>query len=98
MSGINAPLPTDPRIEQRVEAETKEAPASPKRGGMGGQVWWRHALAVVALIWALFPILFIYSAATNPSGTLNTASLMPQGFSTVNFEALFNDASRPFWT
>jgi arabinogalactan oligomer/maltooligosaccharide transport system permease protein len=98
MSGINAPLPTDPRIEQRVEAETKEAPASPKRGGMGGQVWWRHALAVVALIWALFPILFIYSAATNPSGTLNTASLMPQGFSTVNFEALFNDVSRPFWT
>ena len=98
MSGINAPLPTDPRIEHRVEAETKETPASPKRAGMGGQVWWRHALAVVALIWALFPILFIYSAATNPSGTLNTASLMPQGFSTVNFEALFNDESRPFWT
>lgn len=99
MSGINAPVPADPRIEQRLEAETKETvPASPKRGGMGGKVWWRHALAVVALIWALFPILFIYSAATNPSGTLNTASLLPSGFSTVNFEALFNDASRPFWT
>ena len=99
MSGINAPVPADPRIEQRLEAETKETtPASPKRGGMGGQVWWRHALAVVALFWALFPILFIYSAATNPSGTLNTASLLPSGFSTVNFEALFNDASRPFWT
>ncbi|HET8988826.1 MAG TPA: sugar ABC transporter permease [Humibacillus sp.] len=99
MSAVNAPVPADPRLEHRLEAETGEpTPASPKRRGLGGRVWWRHALGLVALAWALFPILFIWSAATNPSGTLNTASLWPSGFSTVNFEALFNDASRPYWT
>ena len=93
-----APVPADPRLDQRLEAETHEPPASPKRPGIGGHVWWRHALGILALIWALFPIMFIYSAATNPSGTLNTASLFPSGFSTANFQALFNDESRPFWT
>jgi arabinogalactan oligomer / maltooligosaccharide transport system permease protein len=99
MSTLNAPLPADPRLDARVEQQTgTPTPASPKRKGFGGSVWWRHALGVLALMWALFPILFIYSAATNPSGTLNTASLWPSGFSTANFTALFNDSSRPFWS
>ncbi|GAB3871703.1 sugar ABC transporter permease [Terrabacter terrigena] len=99
MSTVNAPVPTDPRLDTRVEAETgRSTPASPRRSGLGGSVWWRHLLGLVALAWALFPILFIWSAATNPSGTLNTASLWPSGFSTANFEALFSDSSRPFWS
>ena len=99
MATVNAPVPADPRMDTRIAEETgASTPASPKRGGLGGSVWWRHALGILALMWALFPILFIYSAATNPSGTLNTASLWPSGFSTKNFTDLFNDSSRPFWT
>ena len=99
MATVNAPVPADPRMDSRVADETREpTPASPKRRGLGGSVWWRHALGILALMWALFPILFIYSAATNPSGTLNTASLWPSDFSTKNFTDLFNDSSRPFWT
>src|SRR6476659_1173902 len=99
MATVNAPVPADPRMDTRITEETGEPrPASPKRGGLGGSVWWRHALGILALMWALFPILFIYSAATNPSGTLNTASLWPSGFSTKNFTDLFSDSSRPFWT
>ncbi len=91
MSNVNAPA--------RVGKATSDPSATAeKRGGLGGSVWWRHALAILALVWALFPILFIYSAATNPSGTLNTASLLPSGFSTNNFSALFNDAARPYWS
>jgi arabinogalactan oligomer / maltooligosaccharide transport system permease protein len=98
MSTLNAPVPADPHLTD-IEAEpSRRTPVSPKRKGLGGQVWWRHALGILALAWAIFPILFIYSAATNPSGTLNTASLLPSGFSTVNFQALFNDESRPYWT
>jgi arabinogalactan oligomer / maltooligosaccharide transport system permease protein len=98
MSTLNAPVPADPHLAA-VDAEApSRTPSSPKRKGLGGQVWWRHALGILALAWAIFPILFIYSAATNPSGTLNTASLLPSGFSTVNFQALFNDESRPYWT
>ena len=77
MSTLNAPVPADPHLTD-IEAEpSRRTPVSPKRKGLGGQVWWRHALGILALAWAIFPILFIYSAATNPSGTLNTASLLP---------------------
>jgi len=61
-------------------------------------MWWRHGLAVVALIWSLFPIVFIVSAAINPSGTLNTAELLPNDMSMTNFDALFNDPVRPYLT
>lgn len=95
-----APIPADPNVEKRISATTGQppAPTAARARGIGNQVWWRHALGVLALVWALFPLVFIFSAATNPSGTLNTASLLPKTFSTANFEALFNDSARPYWT
>jgi arabinogalactan oligomer/maltooligosaccharide transport system permease protein len=63
-----------------------------------GRVWWRHTLGVLALVWALFPIVFIYSAATNAAGTLNSASLLPSGFSLANLDQLLNDPARPYAT
>ncbi|GAA6527403.1 sugar ABC transporter permease [Intrasporangium sp. DVR] len=98
MSTVNAPVPTDPRLETRVEAAVGRHSETPDRGGLGGRVWWRHLLGILALVWALFPIVFIYSAATNPSGTLNTASLLPSGFSLSNFDKLFSDPARPYWS
>jgi arabinogalactan oligomer/maltooligosaccharide transport system permease protein len=99
MSTVNAPIPADAGVAARIEGVTQEpAPRSAERGGQGGRVWWRHALGLLALAWALFPILFIYSAATNPSGTLNTADLLPSGFSLENFDKLFSDPARPYWS
>jgi arabinogalactan oligomer/maltooligosaccharide transport system permease protein len=68
----------------------------PRRRPRGGGVWWRHALGILALVWSLFPILFIVSAALNPAGTLNTASLVPSSASLANFDTLFADGSRPY--
>lgn len=81
---------------ERVEAGSVAAQqrVAPRRPGSG--VWWRHLLAVVAIVWALFPIVFIVSAAINPSGTLNTAELLPTRMSWSNFDALFNDPARPY--
>lgn len=61
----------------------------------GGQ-WWRHVLALVAVFWALFPIIFIVSAALNPAGTLSTSRLLPNSFSFANFEKLFNSPEWPY--
>jgi arabinogalactan oligomer/maltooligosaccharide transport system permease protein len=84
---------TGVRKAEAVEVATRRA-----RGPRpGGGVWWRHALAVLAIIWALFPIVFIVSAALNPAGTLNTAELLPSSASWTNFDALFNDAARPYF-
>lgn len=78
-------------------AHAVERVSPPRRSASHG-MWWRHGLAILALIWALFPIVFILSAAINPSGTLNTAELLPKNMSMTNFDALFADTARPYLT
>ncbi len=90
MSGISDAQPL--AIPRAVEKVQPPRPSSPS--GM----WWRHGLAMLALLWALFPIVFIVSAALNPSGTLNTAELLPKNISMTNFDALFADTARPYLT
>lgn len=65
-------------------------------GSRGGGVWWKHALAILALLFSLFPILFVVSAAFNPAGTLSSTGLFPAGLSLDNFRDLFADQARPF--
>ena len=81
-------------------AAEKVRSAQPSRSQPGSfrRVWWRHGLAILALVWALFPIVFIISAALNPSGTMNTAELLPKNISMTNFDALFSDGARPYLT
>ncbi len=71
-------------------------PVAPRRRSRGSGSWWRHALAVVALVWSLFPIIFIVSAALNPAGSLQTSELLPTSVSFSNFGTLFSDTSRPY--
>ncbi len=80
-----------PASRTTVITDAKNAPGRAKSGN-----WWRHLLAIIALIWALFPIVFLVSAALNPAGTLTTSSLIPSNASMANFDTLFNDSSRPF--
>ncbi len=71
----------------------------PREGGAGrGGTWWRHVVGIIVLAWALFPILFLISAALNPSGQLSTSDLLPRHFSLQNIIDLGNDAARPYWT
>jgi len=69
---------------------------------MTGQNWfarvgWRHLVAIGACLFAIFPIMFVVSAAFNPLGTLSSTSLIPTVFSTSNFENLFNKTDFPKW-
>lgn len=86
-----AALAPRPRRQKR---HTSTSTVSKPRSG----VWWRHALALVALAWALFPVLYILSAALNPVGTLSATSPLPQTFSLENFTDLFDSTAFPFWT
>ncbi|GAB95822.1 arabinogalactan oligomer/maltooligosaccharide transport system permease protein [Kineosphaera limosa] len=70
-----------------------------REGGAGrGATWWRHLVGIIVLAWALFPILFLLSAALNPSGQLSTSDLLPRHFSLQNVIDLSNDPARPYWT
>jgi arabinogalactan oligomer/maltooligosaccharide transport system permease protein len=62
-----------------------------------GRVGWRHLVALGACVFALLPILYVVSAAFNPLGTLSSTALIPNGASTVNFQALFERTAFTNW-
>jgi arabinogalactan oligomer/maltooligosaccharide transport system permease protein len=67
-----------------------------RRGRWWKTVGWRHVVGLVALVFALFPILFLVSAALNPQGSLSASSLIPHHVNFDNFRKLFNDSRTPY--
>lgn len=53
-------------------------------------MWWRHAVALIAIAFALFPILYIVSSALNPTQTLSASSLIPRDVTLDNFRAILS--------
>lgn len=72
------------------------------------QLGWRHLIAVLAVFFALFPILYIINVALNPVGSLSAACppnrtgisalscLVPNTFSFENFSSILTDPLKPF--
>jgi arabinogalactan oligomer / maltooligosaccharide transport system permease protein len=60
------------------------------------RVGWRHLVLVLILLFALFPIVFVISAAINPLGTLSSTEIYPTGAGSQNFIDLFTDDRYPF--
>jgi len=61
------------------------------------RVGWRHGVAALALIFSLFPIVFVVSAALNPLGTLSSTAAVPTGASLGNFGNLLADTDFARW-
>jgi arabinogalactan oligomer / maltooligosaccharide transport system permease protein len=55
--------------------------------------WWRHVVAIVFGAFALFPALFVVSAAFNRDPSLTGASLIPAHFTWNNFRNLFSSGN-----
>ncbi|GAB7193487.1 ABC transporter permease subunit [Kineococcus sp. NUM-3379] len=85
------PVPPAARAGTPVVAETR------LRGARWWkEVGWRHVVGLVAVAAAVFPILFIVSAALNPLGTLASTSLLPAQVSGENFVRLLSGEKGPF--
>ncbi|MED7923788.1 ABC transporter permease subunit [Nonomuraea sp. LP-02] len=56
----------------------------------------RHVFVLVVCAFALFPILFVVSAAINPLGTLASTDLLPSGAGLTNFVNLLTSDTYPF--
>jgi len=56
----------------------------------------QHLAAWVAVAFALFPIVWVFSAALNPANTLVGQRLIPANWSWVNFEYVFTSPQHPF--
>lgn len=84
----------------------RRAPSRVRRDGLemprGGRWWrevgWRHAVGLIGVAFAGFPVLYIISAAFNPLGSVATTELIPSTFSLVNFETLLGGSKGPFGT
>jgi arabinogalactan oligomer / maltooligosaccharide transport system permease protein len=69
---------------------------------MTGRSWfwavgWRHIVAILAMVWALVPIVFVLSAAFNPQGTLSSTELIPKGATLANFQNLWDTTDFRWW-
>lgn len=56
----------------------------------------RILVAMIAISFAIFPIIWVFSAALNPTGSLATQRLIPENASLRNLDELLNDPLHPF--
>jgi len=75
---------------------TASKPGKSKPGNWFTRYGWRHVVGILAVVFSLFPIVFVISAAFNPLGTLSSTELVPTGASLENFNKLF-DTAFPRW-
>ncbi len=54
-------------------------------------------VAVILVVFSVFPVLWIFSAALDPTSQLGSQSLIPPQAGFQNFQKLFNDPLLPFW-
>ncbi|MDO8106139.1 ABC transporter permease subunit [Isoptericola sp. b441] len=60
------------------------------------EIGWRHVVGVVAIVYALVPVLYVLSASFNPIGSVSSTSLIPTDFSFTHYESLFTNPNRPY--
>jgi arabinogalactan oligomer/maltooligosaccharide transport system permease protein len=98
---IEAPTPRRARSGSAAPVPADRAVVRNRRQGRRRMWWrevgWRHVVAVPAVLFALFPIVFVVSASLNPLGTLSSSELLPTGASAGNFVDLLRDTSFIRW-
>jgi arabinogalactan oligomer/maltooligosaccharide transport system permease protein len=72
------------RVEPRVVERRR------RRKPLLAHDWWRHLVALVAVVIALFPIAYVASAAFNADSSLGGASLIPRDVTTDNFAEILS--------
>jgi arabinogalactan oligomer/maltooligosaccharide transport system permease protein len=58
---------------------------------------WRHAVALLAIAFALFPLIWMASASFDQLGKINTQSLIPQYRGLDNYRMLWENPDQPYW-
>jgi arabinogalactan oligomer/maltooligosaccharide transport system permease protein len=77
------------------------APPIPKAkrrtfGGWFRQLGWRHLVAWTAIAAALFPVLWVVSAAFTEDPSISSSALLPTSPTLQNFETLFDNPDQPY--
>jgi arabinogalactan oligomer/maltooligosaccharide transport system permease protein len=72
-------------------AGSKVAETKGPRSSRFGDLWWRYLVSLIAIAFAIFPVLYVISAAFNPVPSLSTASLIPSSFTLENFREILTN-------
>jgi arabinogalactan oligomer / maltooligosaccharide transport system permease protein len=82
-------MTTVEQVETAAAVGVRTRKARRRRRILGG-TWWRHLVALVVTLFALFPIAYVTSAAFNADQTLAGASLIPRDVTLENFSQLLS--------
>lgn len=85
-------------VTSKRDGSLIEVPAEPRMtfGRWLRRFGWRHLVAIVAIIFAIIPILYVLSASLDPSGTMTGSNRLFRAFSGQNYADLFQDPLRPY--
>lgn len=61
-------------------------------------IGWRLIVAVILIVFSIFPVLWMISASFNPTGSLATQTLIPPNPGLGNYRTLLTSGQFPFWT
>jgi arabinogalactan oligomer/maltooligosaccharide transport system permease protein len=87
-------------VAQIRRSSSGSTAAAPKRRGFGKwfrDLGWRHLVGIIALLFAVFPVVWIASASFNPLGTLTSQTLIPENPNLDNYRTLFEDVPYRAW-
>ena len=82
-------MTTVDHAESRTTASGRTATRRRKKPSLL-QNWWRHAVGLIAVVFALFPVAYIISSAFSTDGTLGGASLIPRSVTLDNFRTILS--------
>lgn len=80
-------------LEGRAAAELPlpaAAERAPRRRRPLRATWWRHLVALAAVAFSLFPVVYIVSTAFNADQSLSASSLVPRAVTLDNFRELLS--------
>jgi arabinogalactan oligomer/maltooligosaccharide transport system permease protein len=60
-----------------------------RRSGLASD-WWRYVVGLLAIAFAVFPILYVISSAFNPVDSLGSTGLIPESVTLDNFRAILS--------
>jgi arabinogalactan oligomer / maltooligosaccharide transport system permease protein len=78
-------------VEQVAEVSAPQVVRKPRKSRPKFKdTWWRHVVGIAALLFALFPVVYIISASFNATPTLTGSRLIPRHVTLDNFRQLFS--------
>jgi arabinogalactan oligomer/maltooligosaccharide transport system permease protein len=88
---LDATEPAPNRPQQSVPVRRKMT-----AGRWMKAVGWRHLVGLLAVVFAVFPLLYVVSVSLNPIGTLTGSNTLFTRVDAGNFVDLLSDPGRPF--